>query len=288
MKKIASLFSILILTIVSCSKNEDVTEDVTTDSKISLKKMIFDEGNGNPITYDFTYNDNKLNEISYEFNGLIRKNIYSYDGNLIMKIETFNGQELSGRNQYFYENNNLKTLLYEDIGTGDESFSVKFKYIYTHNLNGTIFEEKFKLVDGAYENLDETSLYTMINGNLTKKNMSTTYSFFNGSNTETIRSISTNSYEYDNKNNPFKNILGFNKIQFSDFYSSNNVIKETSQYESVTGDEVSTAQNPKIKNYVLIYDANNYLTESKYDFTNYDEQTRMTVTKTRSIKYFYE
>lgn len=69
--------------------------------------------------------------------------------------------------------------------------------------------------------------------------------------------VYTHVYEYDTKNNPFKNILGFNLLLEYEDTSTNNVIKHTS---SVSGS--ATPSTPLVYKKEYVYDANGYPTKA--------------------------
>ena len=75
-------------------------------------------------------------------------------------------------------------------------------------------------------NLDQTGVITFLNGEISQIATS---------------DGNTDDYTYDNKNNPFKNVLGYNKIYFTDALTDgvvNNVVTMTSS--STGGSYVNT------------------------------------------------
>lgn len=118
---------------------------------------------------------------------------------------------------------------------------------------------------------------------MTKEVSSFSHTYFNG--TKNITTIFKNTFvfEYDGKNNPATNILGLNKIEFWDTSSLNNVIKRTTLSESTTNGVANSVSTPKVRNYDLSYNGNNFLTESKYTDTNINN-----IPTTFTEQYLYE
>lgn len=297
MKKISLLLSIFALAIVSCSKDETPAPTPVLGVLPTRIENISEE-EGNSTNY-FTYNGNKIVEYSTTRNGVVYKSVYTYNGDLIVKEESFKGSDLQGSDEYIYENSKIKTVLSTDNQIDYQTnlpFVEKTKKEYTYNTNGTVLETRFKLVDGVYVNQNSTNLYTIVGGNLTKRvnNSTSTYTYNNGSGTVTNTSeyASTITYEYDNKNSPFKNILGLNKIFFDEIFSSNNYTKETTNSTSSNNNVPNPPQPARVQDYSLLYNANDYLTENKYSYDSSvyppNGGTPTIVIKTNITRYFYD
>ncbi len=294
MKKIIASLSIVLFSIVSCSKEEVATPEVLGNLPIRIENI--SEGDGNSTT-NITYNGNKIVESSDTGNnGIVYKTVFTYNGDLIVKLESYKGSVLKDSDEYIYENNKIKTILSLDNRVNFQTnlpYVEKTKKVYTYNTNGTILEEQFILVNGVYVNQNRTKLFTYNStGNLIKSEENSTNSYFNGTTNIITTSNYTYTYEYDNKNNPFKNITGLNKISFSDTFSVNNVNKETSTFSS-TNDGVPNPnpQPAKVREYVLSYNANDYLTENKYSYNSAiqvpNQPPPTPIIKTNITKYFY-
>jgi hypothetical protein len=201
MKKIIFAFSILILGLTSCSKNESST---TSSSLILPKKIVYEK-----TTTSYTYNGNKiLTATTPSFNiG------YTYDGDLVSKIEIFDKNSLITILDYSYESNKLKS----EISTRFQGGEIFFKYRkdYVYNSEGVFYEEYE--IEGNNEMLVNTCVLTIVNGSVVKKEVTNA----------SLSNVTTTVYEYDTKNNIFKNVLGFNKlISEPSSFSSNNITKE--------------------------------------------------------------
>ena len=161
----------------------------------------------------------------------------------------------------------------------------KTKQVYIYNANGTVLEKNYKIENNVDIDTESTTLYTIVNGNLTKQIENSSYSYFNGNTNVTIVNTYTRTLEYDNKNNPTKNILGLNKIWSYDELSLNNVRKLTTLNESTTNGVANPASPPTVQNYVLSYNTNDYLFESK---RTYLTGLNNTIMQTDTDKYLYE
>ena len=116
MKKVTTFLSILLLAIVSCTK-EDISPPVPAaaipqELIIVPKKMVYyNDQDNNIITIFLTYNGNKIVETTLTENALTFKEVYTYAGDVIVKIESFEGTTREGISEFLYENNKLKTCL---------------------------------------------------------------------------------------------------------------------------------------------------------------------------------
>lgn len=197
MKKIIALLSVFVFFVSSCSSDENPVETPQVANSGLLKKMIIITNNGDVnSTYEFTYNSNKLVKIVSPEN--YNYSLYTYTGDLITKYETFNETTdvLTSKVTYTYNSAGQMTsailLDYEDEDG--------YKEVYTHNSNGTVTSNMY--MGDLITQTDYISTETLIfsNGNLISEEFDT--------------------YTYDDKVNPFKNILGFTKLLLS--YENNN------------------------------------------------------------------
>lgn len=275
MKKTITLLSVFLLTIVSCTKDDDTSQN--QQKTILLNKIITTDGS-NTQTGIITYDGNKISEITYSHD---QKYIYTYTGDQITKVTNYEGTTMVGTIDYTYENNNLRSSIQNYINkSAGVTTNHKLRTVYTHNSDGTIIGERYSTdPKTAIETKTNSSIYTFANGNLIKE--ISTYTYFIG--TTNITTKETSVYEYDNKKNPSSNILGLNKIEFSDTSSSNNIIKRTINSESTTDGIHFTAQPDQTRNYILSYDTNSFLKERKYNDINSNNTTT-----TFTTQYFYE
>lgn len=232
MKKLLYLFSASLLVLTSCSKDDDNSSTNATTTVLPTK-VLYTETNGSVYTSVLTYNGNKI--VSVVDEGV--KTTYTYTGDLITKEQETgtSSSNFSSTTDYSYENNKLKTAVTTET-SGTQTY--KSKYVYTHNSDGTVNYNEYNInVSTGAETLSSSGKYTFSNGNLVKKEEGTTVRI----------------YEYDTKNNPVKNILGFDKLLNEEF-SLNNIVKETSTYNG---------GNPNVTTYQYDYNTNGYPTEQR-------------------------
>lgn len=167
----------------------------TPGSGILLKKTIDTDSNGDKITTIYNYNGNKIVS-SIDDSG--ESNIYvTYTGDLITKIEyKFPNGTVEQTDLYTY-NSNGKLSSYVRI---DPIMKWGNKEVYTHNSDGSISVKNY---------IGDDLSQTQEDGGGTVK-------FLNGEVSEIINTSSPKmTYQFDNKNNPFKNVTGMDKIAFT-------------------------------------------------------------------------
>ncbi|CAN1505183.1 hypothetical protein MCETHM1_00618 [Flavobacteriaceae bacterium] len=234
MKKLLYLFSATLLVLSSCSSDDDTTSAPTTT--VLLKKSSY-VSTGESFTTDFTYSGNKLVSSVDSFGD---KTTFTYTGELITKIvDTDNKGVVDQTTEFTYTNGKLTSEI--SLETGDD---YKYKTKYVHNTDGTISFEDFRVAvaTGKEEEYGYIGKYTFKNGNLVKKEKS-----YYGTN-------SSETYEYDAKNNPFKNVVGFNLlVNDEEGAYVNNIVKRT--YSNSTDIYTNT--------YEYKYNAESFPTEQK-------------------------
>ena len=236
MKKLLYLFSASLLVLSSCSSDDDTTATVL------LKKASY-VSTGESFTTDFTYSGNKLVSWVDSFGD---KKTFTYTGDLITKIvDTDDKGNVDYTTEFTYTNGKLTSAL--SLEDGDD---YKYKTKYVHNTDGTISFEEFRVAvaTGKEEKYGDIGKYTFKNGNLVKKEKS-----YYGTN-------SSETYEYDAKNNPFKNVVGFNLfVNDEEGAYVNNIVKRTYSNSNSTDTYTNT--------YEYKYNAEGFPTEQK-DFYN--------------------
>ena len=236
MKKLLYLFSASLLVLSSCSSDDDTTATVL------LKKASY-VSTGESFTTDFTYSGNKLVSWVDSFGD---KKTFTYTGDLITKIvDTDDKGNVDYTTEFTYTNGKLTSEI--SLETGDD---YKYKTKYVHNTDGTISFEEFRVAvaTGKEEEYGDIGKYTFKNGNLVKKEKS-----YYGTN-------SSETYEYDAKNNPFKNVVGFNLfVDDEEGAYVNNIVKRTYSDSNSTDTYTNT--------YEYKYNAEGFPTEQK-DFYN--------------------
>jgi len=279
MKKSLYLFSAALLVFVSCTndyenscikKNDSdpVKNDTITPPKtdtipvvvvgpILLKKQVHTYANGEKSTVELSYNDTKI--VSDKDGDNITN--YTYAGDVIKKIEKADAAGVYLTNEYFYTNGKLDYIFSNEFG----NYYIT-KYLY--NSDGSVFYVKSNS-DSLKNDKGDTPIsgrYTFSGGNLI------TDQFYNGA----FESVTT--YEYDSKNNPRVNVLGFDSLVDNNqgFAVKNNVIKK------ITKNNVDP-NNTLVQTivYVYEYDANGYPTKR----TEVKQVGGQTTTETSNYSY---
>lgn len=230
MKKILCLFGALTFALTSCSSDEDSSDSSGT---VLLKKTVETDSEGDKVTTNYVYNGNKIVNITVQ--GSSDGIYFTYTGDLITKMEFKYEGEVEQINEYKYDSNN-RLISYVSIEPSEE---YGFKESYTYETDGSISVK-------TYRGDDLTQ--TIANG--TRK-----ITFTGGEFTKIISTDSpSRSYTYDDKNNPMKNILGYDKISFVDGEASgilHNIVSE----KDIDYDEVTAT-------YVFTYNSAGYPTKS--------------------------
>ena len=244
--KLRNIFFTLLLihTLVSCSTDsESITETQQTNS-IVVKKIIKTYGTNEVDILTYKYDGNKIVSETWD-GGLIT--YYTYTGDVITKIETKGADNITKSSfDYIYLNGKVvKEIEKNNWETDSRTF--------TYNANGTVSYARTRTSGES-----TTGLLTFENGNLVKNE-----EFYGGQ----YPSTSTYIFGYDTKNNPFKNVLGFNLLfdTNEDMYSKNNMTQDG-----------SGGGNTK-DYYTFKYDANGYPTERTGDNPYFPE----------TYQYFY-
>jgi hypothetical protein len=250
-RKLLYLFSAL-LVLTSCSNDETREDSKDNDvvvvkpvSQILLKKTVEKNANGTTRTTIYTYEGNKI--VSQVYNNSKEGIYYTYTGDLITKMEfKLADGTVEQVNTYKYDGNK-KLIEFFRTQPGQEDWDSTEKYIY--NADGTVSvydEDGFK---------------------------NSTFTFLNGEISEVVSVNSPNfKYTHDTKNNPFKNVLGMDKIAFIDGEGNgilHNIISETSSF----GDD-NTTTNTTSK---ITYNTDDYPVKS---FDNFEDAGTTT-------EYFY-
>ncbi len=224
---IAALFS-------SCSKTETETK-APAASNLNLVKKIETKiaPNTTISSISFTYEGNKLIK-SVDAKA---ETTYNYTGDLLTYIRILYTLTSTQKTITFnYENNKL--INYTSVAP-----FVSEKKVYFYNSNG-IVSSTYTITPRTGDVVTKYELITLSNGNpvkveTTQNNLSEPDLQGVIQNNVTAQNIIT--YEYDDKKNPAKNILGFNKLLIARdilplFNSENNVlsINEVKKY-SVAG-----------------------------------------------------
>jgi hypothetical protein len=254
MKKILSFFGIFALFLTSCS-----SDDNNDDASVSIKPSKITNSYQNS-DYDFStdikYDGNKILSQTDDDGEVIK---YTYTGDVITKVEYFDvDQQLRYATEYIYTNGKVTSKLDKNyILETKKASSTYYKTKYTYNVDSTISTERFYVnsESGTEEQTGLTEKITIKDRNYIKSENS----YFDSEQ-------DINIYEYDSKNNPFRNVTGlYLLIDWETEGSRNNVTKETILIpESVEKNTVNT----QISIYSYTYDSNDFPTERNYTDNN--------------------
>lgn len=213
MKKLICLLSATLLMLTSCSSDNATDDQSNNDGNSVLLKKSIVTYDGESVTYNYNYNGNKL--VSVVNDGGDSNCHITYTGDLITKMEYGDGDEQTN----FYEyDSSYRLVTFKMIEALDD---LGHKETYVYNSDGTI---------SVTEYIGDATTQTELNG-------TGTVTFLNGEVSQ-IESTSSSgvSYTYDDKNNPFKNVLGIDKIAFAGARLTDgilhNVVSETGENET--------------------------------------------------------
>jgi hypothetical protein len=201
----------------SCSSDSNSTSENLDPNTILPKKVLYDNSLDESGSYEFFYNQNKIDHIEFksDYGSEYTTNFYfTYSGDLITEIE---GLDISGNVIYdmnlTYQNNNLsqKTIdfyYYPSVSEKHHIISYTYNTNQTISVNNDIYDENNVLIS------NDSSIYTTLNGLTTK--------------------IYNNQIFYTSTYSPFKNIVGLDKV-FIDVDSSISLSAEQPMYRDLTG-----------------------------------------------------
>lgn len=218
MKKIIGLLSFAFLVLFSCSSDNDESSNLSNPILVKEIEVTYE---GKTFIQKNTYDGNKIKNTTSQ-TGLIVN--YTYTGDVITKKEDIDVQKgVSSVSEYTYKDGKVISVLNSVIL--DYYLKPVYESLrkYTYNEDGTVSYQLYKVnsVTGAQEEKDELAgKLTLKNGNIVRDDFSNRTTFI---------------YEYDNKNNAYKNILGYNLLLESD-KGPNNLVKSFTIYNDKASD----------------------------------------------------
>lgn len=227
---------LLLVTLSSC------TDDI--DDNLHLLRQIDEIAvDGTSSTTTISYTGNRILSIN---NDVSRTDFY-YTSSLITRSEEVNlATNKVITLQYLYTNDQLVKI------TSSENYVIN----YIHNSDGTVFYEKIaKDSNNADVKIYHGTLYFQ-NSNLKKEEMILDNTAAN------VISKNSVTFEYDAKNNPLQNIIGFSKLlQYSKSVSLNNstISTEESEVKYTDTNQIISSLSRNISEYV--YNSLDYPTE---------------------------
>ncbi len=232
MKKIILLGSMAFLTL-SCGQDDDdntVTNNIdpTQQTAILPVKMTID-GESMKINYDGT----KITTLVSTSNSS-DKVVFEYNGDFITSIKFYEGNVLQTAQEYTYSNNLLATAVNKEYTSNGITIQASVTNEFTHTSANSI-KVKRTIFGGSPQPVMNT-IYNYSNGNMTSSSGSGTLTV--GATTTTYNESST--YTYNDKNYPFKNVKGFDKLIHTDEKTDgmsaifSNIKNNISSYKSTT------------------------------------------------------
>lgn len=237
MKKTKNIFlvlSIFVMTLCSCSNDTD-------DSVKLLKKVVETSAQGTSETMLFTYNGTEIVRID----GAQKRTDFTYTDGLITKTIALNKtNQQSETIEYSYLEGKLVEV--ESLGN--------FRIKYSHNSDKTVSYQKFTIGSGNQEVKEFHGTLYFENENLIKEERVLDTTPVGVTSSESI------TFDYDAKNNPLYNILGYKKLlDYMETISSNNSLINTVIVTTTNGDQVLSLANFYKSSFN--YDSENYPTE---------------------------
>jgi hypothetical protein len=237
MKKTKNIFwvlSIFVLTLYSCSSDND-------DSVKLLKKVVETSEEGTSETALFTYNGTEIVRIE----GAQKRADFTYTDGLITKTVILNKtNQLSETIEYSYLVGKLVEV--ESLGN--------YRINYIHNTDKTVSYQKFTIGSGNQEVKEFHGILYFENENLIREERTLDNTAIGVTSNYSI------SFDYDSKNNPLYNILGYKKLlDHMETISSNNSLINTVIATTTNGDQVLSLANFYKSSFQ--YDSENYPTE---------------------------
>ena len=233
-KKIVCLVSVFILTLFSCSNDDNSSIKL-------LQKMVETSEGGLPETTFFTYNGSEI----VSMDGANKRTDFTYTAGLITKTVAFNKMNQSRETtEYSY----LKDKIVEVASVG------KYRISYVHNLDKTVSYQKITFASGNQEVKEFHGTLYFENENLIKDERI-------ADNTATgVTSIYSISFDYDANKNPLFHIKGLRELlDHNEKISINNSLINIETTSLTKDDQIISAA--ALYKSIFKYDLDKYPTE---------------------------
>lgn len=186
MKKVLLLAGATALFMMTSCSSSDNSDNNSNSGSVLVKKTIETDESGDQYISNYNYDGNKLTTVTHNDG---TKEVVTYTGDKISKIEYFEGTTLYQEDDYAYNTSGqlaTLTMLFFDEDWGDRT-------VFSYNSDDTIDVQNYIGDTESQTQLDQTGVITMHNGNVV--------SF--------VADGYTTTYTFDDKNSPFKNVTGF-------------------------------------------------------------------------------
>lgn len=248
MKKILYLWVLATALLTSCSSGDSAS--VTADDILVTKSIRTRASDGSVLTTYHTY-DGKKAVKSENSNG--NYETYTYTGDLLTQVKNYNAADALIGTETFTYNSNNQLVAYVRV---DVIGNTGTKETYVYNPDGTVATTSYSGNGVSQTTPSGTGIIVISGGEVVMSQTSTGYMYM---------------YTYDTKNNPFKNITGFDKLVVIGGQISGGI-----QHNIVTNDNGAGT----VFNSVYTYNALNFpLTATKTEGT--------TASSTITTQYFY-
>ncbi|MCF6132975.1 hypothetical protein [Flavobacterium wongokense] len=226
-KKIICLIGFVAMLVTSCSSSDD--NSTINENDVLVKRSIRTYANGGSVTtVDHTYNGRKAVK-SIDSNG--NYELYTYTGDLITQVRNYNSSDVLVDTETFTYNSDTKLVSYVRANVAANT-GVKQTYVY--NLDDTVTTATFSGDATSQVTLTGTGTIAISGGEVVM---------------QTSSGGAMHTYTYDTKNNPFKNITGFDKIMVIGGVATGGV-----QHNILTDNDSSGY----VYNFAYIYNTANY------------------------------
>ncbi|MBE4950548.1 hypothetical protein [Chryseobacterium culicis] len=208
------LFGILALSAVSCYSSDDTPFDNSDPSaqNVILPTKMTKDGIVMKINYNGTKIISMINNINHG-----QRIEFTYTDDYVTGIKNYENNILESTVEYAYHNGRMTTAVTKEYSTaGTVQNTVAFSYTYTSNTEISV---KRQTNSGTIGSSTINSVFTYNNGNMVS-NIGSGTGTVNGN---TVNYTEKETYTYTDKNYPFKNVKGFDKIIFNGNESSDGV-----------------------------------------------------------------
>ena len=205
MKKI--IYFVCLGLFMGCNSDNDPPSSVLNEDVLVKRIVHSSEESPNDTTY-YNYTGKKITSITYSSSDNTR--LFTYTGDLITKIQTYRNFTSALVQD--------ETLTYDSRGrlsvhlqTRDTEPGFLTRTVFTYNSNNTVTSVMTNESAFQPSYINNKRVFRLSNGEVRNvDNISYTHNLPGYSYTQT--------YQYDSKNNPFRNIIGFEKLNLLNDY----------------------------------------------------------------------
>jgi len=226
-----------------------VSEIIETDAEVSdyvyTDRYFYDGNKLTSIVEEYSYQAGNSG-INYLYN-------FIYTNNKISRVDEYYGDTSTGiEGRYTFEYDNQGRVSFYDYCYFDSSGNCE-EYDtnnFTYSSNGTVTNSYVYNVGSDYEDAGTLTLQLDNNGNIISGNDS--YQDVDNSGNPITVTVNA-SFQYDNQNSPFKNIVGMDAIMLVEFGSD---ILQFNAYNNCTSYSIEYSDEDEVYAYNYAYDFN--------------------------------